>query len=206
MLQESSSLVRLPLFYLPPVSWWKVLLHDPAAAVLEQWENLPRQTYRNRCCIYGANGKLVLSIPVKSNKTRKYKDAEISFAEDWIKDHWKSIKMAYQSSPYFEYYEDRLQEIFTSPETKLFDFNLKALTILSECMQLKINFSLSDSYFLDGQQDRRESFPAKAAPEEFPPYTQVFGEKFGFISDLSIIDLLCAEGPNAVSYIKNLIK
>jgi hypothetical protein len=35
---------------------------------------------------------------------------------------------------------------------------------------------------------------------EFKPYKQMFDEKHGFIQNLSILDLLFMEGPNAVSF------
>jgi hypothetical protein len=36
----------------------------------------------------------------------------------------------------------------------------------------------------------------------FKPYTQVFGEKHGFINNLSILDLLFNEGRFALDYLK----
>ena len=92
----------LPIFYLPPVSWFSEFLNQEEI-VFELFENFPKQTYRSRCNIFGANGKLALIIPIHHNGSRTLKDIEISYAEDWQKLHWKSIKIAYQSSPYFEY-------------------------------------------------------------------------------------------------------
>ena len=104
--------ILLPIFYLPPISWFSIFLDGDNHIFLEQFENFPKQTYRNRTAIYGANGKLPLIIPIKHNGKREMKDIEISFSEDWQKLHWKSIKTAYQSTPYFEFYEDRLKSIF----------------------------------------------------------------------------------------------
>ena len=101
----------LPIFYLPPIYWFSKFLNEDQIS-LEQWENFPKQTYRNRTNIYGANGKLSLVIPIKHTGKRQMKDIEISYAENWQKIHWKSIKTAYQSSPYFEFYEDKLGEIY----------------------------------------------------------------------------------------------
>jgi len=114
----------LPLFYLAPVSWFSVFLNEDNEIFLEQYENFPKQTYRNRAAIYGANGKLPLIIPINHNGKREMKDIEISFAEDWQKLHWKSIKTAYQSTPYFEFYEDRLKGIYDEKISSLAEFNL----------------------------------------------------------------------------------
>lgn len=206
-MNKSHSGIRLPLFYLPPVTWWKVFLSHPSEEVfLERFENFPKQTYRNRCYIYGANGLLKLSIPVEHKGSRPYRDIKISYREDWQKDHWKSLKMAYQSSPYFEYYEDELKKIYAEQPEFLFDFNRKALEVLFRCMKLMIPLQFSEEYALNDHADYREKFPAKAERIMLPVYTQVFGEKFGFLSDLSIIDLLCAKGPQTIEYIKNLEK
>ena len=36
------------------------------------------------------------------------------------------------------------------------------------------------------------------------PYFQVFAGKYGFVPNLSIMDLLFNEGPDSISYLKNL--
>ena len=36
------------------------------------------------------------------------------------------------------------------------------------------------------------------------PYFQVFSRKHGFLSDLSVMDLLFNEGPDSIMYLKNL--
>jgi hypothetical protein len=75
--------VLLPVFYLPPISWFSVFLDPENEIVFEQFENFPKQTYRNRANIYGANGKLSLIIPINHNGKREFKDIEISYREDW---------------------------------------------------------------------------------------------------------------------------
>lgn len=71
--------VLLPVFYLPPVSWFSVFLDAENDVVFEQFENFPKQTYRNRANIYGANGRLSLIIPMNHNGKREMKDIEISY-------------------------------------------------------------------------------------------------------------------------------
>ena len=123
--------ILLPLFYLPPVSWFTKFLEEDSQIVLEQYENFPKQTYRNRANIYGANGRLSLIIPIRHKGHRTYKDIDMSYAEDWRKQHWKSIKNAYQTSAFFEYYEDRLKEIYDFEGSSLFDFNQRTLHVYS---------------------------------------------------------------------------
>lgn len=198
--------VLLPVFYLPPISWFSVLLNPENEIVFEQFENFPKQTYRNRANIYGANGKLSLIIPINHNGSRALKDIEISYREDWRSLHWKSIKTAYQSSPYFEFYEDKIRKIFDLKEKYLLDFNLKALEIVLQVLKTEKAHSLNAEYIKNTEEvNFREKFSAKQPSEfEMDEYYQTFTDKLGFIQDLSILDLICNKGPESMTYIKNI--
>lgn len=197
--------ILLPLFYLPPVSWFTKFLEEDCQIVLEQYENFPKQTYRNRANIYGANGRLSLIIPIRHKGHRTYKDIDMSYAEDWRKQHWKSIKNAYQTSAFFEYYEDRLKEIYDFEGSSLFDFNQRTLHVLLSILKVERAYSLNTKYVDQHDYDFRAYFSAKAAPPHYPPYFQGFSDRFGFLSDLSVLDLICNIGPESSTYIKNAI-
>ena len=196
----------LPIFYLPPVSWFAEFLKEENEILLEQHENFPKQTYRSRCNIYGANGKLALILPIHHNGKRAMKDLELSYAEDWQKLHWKSIKIAYQSSPYFEYYEDKLKQIFSVQPTSLIEFNLNALKIILQILKVEKDFSLTTEFEKKPDAvDLRERFSAKKESEyHLPEYYQTFSDKLGFIKDLSILDVVCNIGPESATYIKKV--
>ena len=198
--------VLLPLFYLPPISWFSIFSDENNQITFEQFEHFPKQTYRNRTCIFGTNGKLPLIIPIHHNGKRAFKDIEISYAERWQNLHWKSIKTAYQSSPYFEYYENYLEKIYKNQPKFLIDFNLKSLEIINNILKINKEFSLTEEYIKSPEEkDFREYFSAKKEPEmPQKEYYQTFSDKLGFIKNLSILDLLCNIGPESYSYLKNL--
>lgn len=200
--------ILLPIFYLPPISWFSEFLKEENEVVLEQFENFPKQTYRNRTNVYGANGKLSLIIPIHHTGERCIKNLEISYVEDWQKLHWKSIKNAYQSSPYFEYYETKLENIFKDQPKTLLAFNLKALKVILEILKTEKEYSLTEEYVQSVEfLNFREKFSAKKDSEyQMNEYYQTFSDKLGFIKDLSIIDLICNLGPESTSYIKNVTK
>lgn len=195
----------LPVFYLPPISWFAEFLDD-SEIIFEQFENFPKQTYRNRANIYGANGKLSLIIPINHNGKRAYKDIEISNAENWKNLHWKSIKTAYQSSPYFEYYEDKFNSIFEFEGNSLLEFNINALQTILSILKTEKAYSLNSEYAKEPEgQDFRDKFSAKSDSDyEMDEYYQTFSDKFGFEKDLSILDLICNKGPESLTYIKNI--
>lgn len=198
--------VLLPVFYIPPISWFSVFLDPETEILFEQFENFPKQTYRNRTNIYGANGKLSLIIPIAHNGSRTFKDIEISYREDWRNLHWKSIKTAYQSSPYFEFYEDKLRKIYDLKEKHVLDFNLKALEVIQQVLKTGKAYSLNNEYIkIPEEISFREKFSAKHPSEfEMDEYYQTFSDKSGFLEDLSILDLICNKGPESMTYIKNI--
>ena len=87
--------------YFPPISHWKYIINNKCYWNTESFYQ--KQTLRNRTYIHGANGILMLSVPVKhsgKNIKRKFNDILVENNQDWKKNHFKSIKTAYQSSPY----------------------------------------------------------------------------------------------------------
>ncbi len=171
-------------------------------------DNYQKQTYRNRAYIYGANGKLLLNVPVKhSHKNRqKYKDVKIANDENWQDLHWKSLQSAYRTSPFFEYYEDEFKPLFEKKHSFILDFNFECLELILECLQLDLNYSKTTEYSKDVPPltDYRNLVNARKEPVfNFDEYTQVFGNKYGFIGNLSILDLLFNEGTNALNYLES---
>lgn len=198
--------VLLPIFYMPPISWFASFLNEENEVFLEQFENFPKQTYRNRANIYGANGKLSLIIPIKHNGKKIISNIEVSEAENWKSLHWKSIKSAYQSSPYFEFYEDQIQKIFTGNETNLMEINLKAIELFLKILKTEKAYYLTEEYIKEPLAiDLRDKFSAKEdTSADMEPYYQTFSDKLGFVKDLSILDLLCNKGPESYTYIKQI--
>jgi len=194
-------------FYFGPIDYYAEMVKSQSLNI-EVCENFQKQTYRNRMNILGANGKLMLNIPTLHDGTRIFKDLQPSYEYDWQKEHIKSLKSAYQSSPYFEYYEDDIIPILEKKEKFLLDLNLKTIEFINQKLNLDLEIKKTESYqIIDKEFDFRNQFSAKKpAQYELTEYAQVFDDKFEFVSDLSILDLLFSEGPSAVVYLKNLIK
>ena len=196
--------------YFPNVAHFAAML-KAGEVIFEMHDNYQKQTYRNRTFIYGANGKLQLSVPViySQKERQKYRDIKIHNTEKWQMLHWKSLESAYKTSPFFEFYEDELQPLFTQKAAYLLDFNLKCFETILECLQLGINTSETKDFQkeITAKTDFRYLANSRKEPNfDFDNYTQVFGEKHGFIPNLSILDLLFNEGTNAVSYLENQFK
>ncbi len=179
---------------------------------IEQYENFPKQTWRNRYEILGANGQVPLVIPVVKGRGGKVKirDLQISYDTDWQRNHWRTIFSAYNSSPFFEYYMDDIRPFLEKPWKFLFDFNLATTQTLCDLLELDNIFQLTSDFETvpEDMINLREAITPKshkAAPDEQfkpEPYTQVFSDRFGFTPNLSILDLLFNEGPNSVNILQ----
>lgn len=195
--------------YFGPISQF-VAMANAEAVLFENDDNYQKQTYRNRMYIYGANGKLSLNIPIKhtgdKSQHQKYREVRIENEFPWQKQHWKSLETAYRTSPFFEFYEDELQPLYQKKHEFLLDFNYECLELLSECLQWEIKAEKTEEYFLNPVPpivDKRPLVNAKQASQyTFDPYSQVFEDKFGFIPNLCILDLLFNEGPNTLVYLE----
>lgn len=191
--------------YFSPVSQY-VAIAKANNLTFEVNDNFQKQTYRTRCYIYGANGKQLLNIPVvKANSKQATKDIKIDYSEDWQKQHLKSIESAYNSSPFYEFFDLELAALFSHKETFLLDFNLKCHEFIIEHAQLDlVHYQKTSTFIKAHHQDYRFLVNAKSKQEfYFSPYTQVFSDKLGFLENLSILDLLFMEGPNTLNYLES---
>jgi hypothetical protein len=179
---------------------------------LEQFENFTKQTFRNRYEILGANGTIPLVVPVVKGRGSKIKirDLRISYDTGWQRNHWRTIFSAYNSSPFFEYYKNDILPYFEKPWNFLFDFNLEILETLCGLLEIKPNLVLTEDFekITDETLNFREAISPKKHRAETDlqftpqPYTQVFHEKFVFVPNLSILDLLFNEGPNSLNILE----
>ncbi|HPB35495.1 MAG TPA: WbqC family protein [Bacteroidales bacterium] len=202
------SVVLLSTAYLAPVSYY-VLLARAGRVVIEQHENYQKQSYRNRCLIAAANGPMVLSIPVKKNLPGKnsIRDIQLSGHGNWQHMHWNSLVSAYASSPYFAFYRDDIRPFYEKKYKYLFDFNEALREEICALLNLEPRLEYSKSYTTGPETeilDYRELIhPKKQRLEELlpGPYVQVFDRKFGFLPDLSVLDLLFNTGPEACLFL-----
>ena len=171
-------------------------------------DNYQKQSYRNRAYIAHSNGKLLLNIPIKHSQKgirKKTNEVLVENSFPWQIQHWKSLESAYRTSPYFEYYEDELKPLFFKPVRSLFDFNLEAFDLICELLDISKRYKFTKEYFKKPSHlDLRSLVNPKLDLDiKLESYFQVLNKENNFIANLSILDLLFSEGPNAVSYLEN---
>jgi len=180
--------------------------------LFETMDFFEKQTYRNRMYIHSANGKQKLSVQVKHTHTdgkQIYKDVLVSNDYDWQKLHWRSLETAYRTSPYFEFYEDDLYPIFHKKFKFLIDLNIKTIETLNNLLEVDFQYNKTGEFMSEYKEmaDFRHLKNAKKKlqiEDELPIYTQMFNDRFDFMPNLSVLDLLFMEGPNAISYLEEI--
>ncbi len=205
--------VVLSTAYLPNIQYvTKFILYKQV--YIEQYENFQKQSFRNRCIIYGANGPMSLVIPVKKNHEKKTvtRDIEIDYDTKWQHQHWKSIYSAYKNSPFFDYFEDDFYPFYIRKEKYLLDFNFLILKTILKILEINCSFQKTSKYLktFEGDDFRVSIHPKKrlSKPDDqfiVKNYCQVFSDKHGFMPNLSIIDLIFNNGLDAYSILKQSI-
>lgn len=195
--------------YLPPVRYFS-LISLAGSVIIEKEENYIKQSYRNRCRILGSNGLLTLSVPVKkaTGLKVKTKDIEIDYSKRWQQVHLRAILSSYKSSAYFDYYYEALEVIILKNHRFLLDLNSETLDLLLRLIDLKTKIEYTTEFrsAKDDPSDFRYKLSPKTEPNtgefSFKEYFQLFPPASGFVSNLSIIDLLFNAGPDTLSYLK----
>lgn len=194
--------------YMPPIEYFLWTSRE-FPVIIDLHENYIKQSYRNRCSIYTSNGMLSLAVPVSKTTGHHTKVADISLqgSDRWKHNHWRALKSAYSSSPFFLYYADEIKSILFSRHNSLSELNKTLFEEISNLAELKIRVRYSTSYISgDGQLDlRKHLHPKLASPVKFLEYTQVFKTKFGFIPNLSILDLMFNKGPETANYLQKCL-
>jgi hypothetical protein len=211
--------VLLSSVYLAPVQYFTKLI-GYQHTYIEYCESYLKQSYRNRMIILTANGSLQLSLPVIDGPRAKglIRDIKISYDQPWQQMHWRGISSAYNNSPFFEYYADDLSPFFHEKKWKyLIDFNSEIQNAVLNAINLELDIKATVDYFPQGEvpetiDDFRYSIHPKPQKQDidqrfFPTaYTQVFHEKWGFVPNLSILDLLFNEGPETFNHLQNCVR
>lgn len=196
----SKSIIHETQIFGPLTTWMYYTQTDKI--LIEADENYQKRSYRNRYTILSANGKQTLSIPLKKGKNQqmKIKDVKISYDEPWSNRHIQAIQSAYGKSAYFEFYFDDIKRLLSSNEKFLFDLNKQCLTTILSFLNLDNDVSFTEDYHTIYSDQDILDLRGKTDVEDsnFAYYPQVWEEKYNFVPNLSILDVLFCMGPVGV--------
>ncbi len=197
--------------YFGSVNWYRQLVCAEGDIYIDACENYVKQTARNRCEIATANGKQTLSVPVSippsfrrgMGRGCSIREVLVSEHGNWRHQHWEALKSAYGMSPFFDYYQDDIRPFFDEEVFKannwqrLFDYNLAIMRKMLDLIGVKKEIKLTSLPPTPPQGGRVVHVPVNVPVH----YYQTFQKRHGFIPNLSILDLLFNEGPEAILYL-----
>ena len=167
----------------------------------------------HHCRIVGANGEQILTIPIlKPSNAPNFASKDLLMSEhgDWRRIHWGALFSAYGKSPFFDYIADDLRTIYENREiTRLIDFNTAIHNLVVDFLDLPLNAQVSDEAVavdalnlcgkVGGKKEDSIDFIKNV------PYWQVWQDRYGFMPDMSIFDLLMTQGRESVLILRDML-
>jgi hypothetical protein len=198
--------------YFPPIHCMALAAHADRL-LIEKEENYIKQSYRNRFHILSANGPLTLSVPVLLGSFHKtpIKDIRIDYSKRWQQIHLGAIISSYRSSPYFEFYFDKIRDVILRRDIFLLDLNMNSLEVAMGISGITVKVEYTNEFLTHDREtnDFRYTISPKKRDEEkkfsFSEYQQVFSDRYNFVPGLSIIDLIFNSGPDTINVLTETI-
>lgn len=183
-----------------------VLLSQFEEVCFEINDSFPKQTYRNRAYFLTSNKVQPLIVPVKYSNGSSTVSVKVDYSQRWIKDHWGAFYSAYGSAPFFEYFNEEFKSIWEKRLDRLIDLNLEFMKMAFKILKMDIGISYTTEFNKQCENDFRSMInPKKPFSDRkiYIPtsYAQLFGDTF--VPNLSIVDLIMCEGPNAAQILTN---
>jgi hypothetical protein len=188
----------------PSIHWWAAIA-DAGTILFDRAEHFQKMSTRNRYYVAGANGRLTLSIPLEDGRDQRKAMSRIRICNNtnWQIQHWRTITSAYRRSPFFDFYEPGLAPLFETKYELLADYNLAGIHWLKKQLKKDFTETFADTYhktYPDARYDLRGKSKLSVT-NNTPQYYQLFADRNGFITGLSILDLLFSEGPHAMQWV-----
>ena len=206
----TKSAICIELHYLGSLEFFTRLINSKKV-ILEVSDYFVKQTYRSRFYILGPNQIQMLTIPVHYQKKTIYRDVTIDSHQNWLKTQRKAVQAAYGKAPFYDYFYDLFDQVWISRPTYLLDLSISMMTVCLKILQIDMSFNFTFIYHQEVQKDvldLRDIILAKKPSQSRSFYHPIsYNQNFGsnFAENLSIIDLLMCEGPNALNILQQSI-
>lgn len=197
-------MIILPSTYLGSIEYFANLAQRGGECVVDIHEHYIKRSERNRAQIMTANGIMPLSVHiVNANRPRTpMHKVRIDYSKRWQHQHWVAIVSAYRSSPYFEHYAPLIEPFYTAHYDSLVEFNTALTSRLMQLLGIEGGLHLSEEYVEAAAGDIDLRIKKRESHFDSPHYFQLFSDRFPFEPNLSVLDLLFAEGPAAIDFLR----
>ena len=191
-------MIILPSVYFGSTEYWTAIVKGGEDVVIDLGENYVKRSERNRTEIMTAGGVMQLSVQLSyANRPQQpMRKMKIDYSKRWQHQHLVAIESAYRSSPYYDYYADKFLPLFNGEWHNLVELNMATLEAVLNILKLPMP-RLSESYIEASAEDIDLRDKKRGSTYVAEPYIQVFSDRLPFEANLSILDLLMCEGPEA---------
>lgn len=193
--------------YMGSVRYYASMLAANETTVDASETGITHAWMHNHCRICGANGVQQLVVPIDKsdyNAHTPMRDVVISNHGNWRHLHWGALFSSYGKTPFFDYIADDLERVIKGNQHYLIDLNAELQTLVIDFLDLPISWNIAndaphcDMMDLRGKVGDKRIVPTVPLSLHDVPYYQQWADRTGFIPDLSIIDMLCNLGREAV--------
>lgn len=197
-------MVILPSTYLGSIEYFAHLAQHGEECVVDIHEHYIKRSERNRAQIMTANGVMSFSVHVvNANRPRTpMHKVRLDYSKRWQHQHWIALLSAYRSSPYFDYYAPYFESFYTEKFDTLVEYNTALTKLLMRLVGIVGELHLSESYVEAAEGDVDLRIKRRESLFDSPRYFQLFSDRYPFEPNLSVIDLLFAEGPAAIDFLR----
>lgn len=218
--------------YIPWKGYFDIIRRADVFVIYDEVQ-YTKNDWRNRNLIKTAKGAEWLTIPVSQKSLQQRIDETTVTQKNWHKKHWNTLVCNYAKAPYFKDYEADFEAFYSSLNTEnLSEINLLFIKKINSILDIKSEIIDSKSLKLSGDKNDRlidavkklngthyisgpaaknyidiDKFHTESISIEwmnysgYPLYSQLFGP---FTHEVTILDLIFNEGPNAKLYLKDL--
>jgi hypothetical protein len=191
-------MVYTDLHYFGALSYYSAI-NESDLVVFDTKVAFNKMSFKNRMVIASAQGPLHLSIPIIGGRDQKtpMDQIRISYDSQWQSQHFKSIYTNYKRAPFFEYYVDSIQKLYSFKYEFLNDYLLETQKWTNQYLKAKWIIKTVDSTIIEEDQTKwidpikPNNFHTENRSEQ---YQQVFEDVTGFIPNLCILDLIFSVG------------
>lgn len=206
------------------------VIFDDVQYTVRDWRN------RNRIKTPGGILWLTVPVKGPHLREKLIRDIEIDTSQDWRKNHLRSLETFYKKAACFEEIRDLLREIYDKDHMYLIDADMDFMLKIQGYLSIGSDIVLSSEIPSTGKKDEKllsickhlhathylsgdaardylreplfasERIVVQWHDYSHPYYSQLWMREQGFISHLSIVDLLFNHGPDSLAILSGRTK